>query len=115
MGAIADAVAMPWGGERNLALRAALGLVEGEVGMVNLGDVVMLVVTGHGRANKLAKALGRDLPSWTVRLNTRPHDRRYVVTAYTNEAALAAQGADLDQVRRLLLRGTTRPAEPNRV
>lgn len=79
---VADAAAMPFGGERNCALRAALGLEPGEIGMVNQGDVVQVVVAGHGRANGLARDLKGGLGGgWTVRTNRRP-DGRFIVTAF---------------------------------
>ncbi|WP_166345115.1 hypothetical protein [Phytoactinopolyspora limicola] len=95
--AIRDAVALPWGGERNLALRAALELVEGEIGLVNRGEVVQLVVDTHRRANELVKLLAAAFPGWTTRVNTNS-DRRYVVHAYESDEQLAAAEAALRQL-----------------
>lgn len=78
---IRRALAMPWGGERNLALRAALGLVEGEIGMVNQGDVAQVVVDSHARASQIARRLKLSVGAdWNVATTVRP-DGRHLVTA----------------------------------
>lgn len=80
MATVAEALAMPWGGERNVALRSALGLVEGEIGMVNQQDVAQVVVDDHARAGQVAPELKRGL-GYDGRVSTRRRgDGRYLVT-----------------------------------
>lgn len=98
---IRDALSLPWGGHRNLALRAALGLEEGEVGMVNQGDVVQVVVGSHSRASGLARRLKSSLTGWHVGMHAR-EDRQYVVTCYEDEADLAVSRESVASLRRML-------------
>lgn len=98
--AISEAVQMPWSGERNLALRAALGLREGEIGMVNQGDVVQVVVDEHSRANKLGRELRAGLGSdWTVETTRRP-DGRHLITCYRDQDAMDILNGDIAAFRR---------------
>lgn len=80
--AILNAWTLPWGGDRNLAMRDALGLEEGELCLINQGEVCQAVVDELGRANKLARriklALGTD--SYTGVIQRK--DGRYLLTAY---------------------------------
>lgn len=69
----------PWGGERNLALRRQLGLVEGEIGMVDMAGTVQLVVDTKARADHLAEQVTGDLNVW------RRRDGRWVVWATAPE------------------------------
>jgi hypothetical protein len=82
MDTLDDVIAMDWGGLRNLALRETLGLVEGEVGLVNRHRLVQVVVAGHARARKLDMQLRAGLPGgWTVDRYRRA-DGRYVLHGY---------------------------------
>lgn len=69
----------PWGGERNLALRRQLGLVEGEIGMVDMHGTVQLVVDTKARADHLSEQVTGDLRVWQRR------DGRWVVWAEAPE------------------------------
>lgn len=80
---VADAAAMPFGGERNLALRKALGIPLGtdEVAMVTQADIVQVVTDTRKRADRHRALLGAALKGWTVTRTQRP-DRAWLVTAH---------------------------------
>ena len=68
---VADAVSMPWCGERNLVLRKALGLDwpgrRGEACMMNKADVVQVVLRNRTPAVRVERLLAEALDAdWTV-------------------------------------------------
>jgi hypothetical protein len=81
---VADVLTMPWGGERNLALRKALGLPleSDEVCMVTQADVVQVVVDTRARARQMLLRLqGTTPPGWDhLKMHPWP-DRRWLITA----------------------------------
>lgn len=54
--ALADVLAMLWGGDRNIALRRALGV---EVGLVNREGVVLAVCLNREDARRVDRLLSR--------------------------------------------------------
>ena len=80
---VADAMAMPWGGERNLALRKALNIrFPGKtVVQVNQGDVIQVVPPSKQRAEVVADQLREGLDGFTVEV-TRRADGQWIVTGY---------------------------------
>ncbi|NED96458.1 hypothetical protein G1H11_14200 [Phytoactinopolyspora alkaliphila] len=81
---IADALTMPWGGERNLALRKALGipLESDEICMVNHGDVAQVVVFTRRRGRQITAALQAGMPDGWLAYLTRRADGAWLVTAH---------------------------------
>jgi hypothetical protein len=84
---VTDALAMDWGGERNLALRRAVGMAppwqSGETCLVNMAGVIQLTVATGKRARQLADKLEAALPrdGWRVQVTKRP-DGLQLVTAH---------------------------------
>jgi hypothetical protein len=83
---VADAVAMPFSGERNLVLRRALGLDfpgrRGELVKMDKGDVVQVVQRNLTAARRVERLLTEGLDaSWTVGLRERS-DGCWLVAAY---------------------------------
>ena len=77
---LSDVLAMEWSPERNLALRDYLELRDGEVGMVNQGDVVQVVVADRVHADEMRRLLTVEpRPGWMVSVTRRP-DGRWLVT-----------------------------------
>lgn len=71
--ALADALKMPWCPERNIVLRAALGI---EVGMINRAGVIIAVCPNRGEARRVERLLAR-----LVRIRRyRREDGQYVVS-----------------------------------
>lgn len=58
--ALAKVLAMPWGGERNIALRRILGV---QVGMVNSAGVVLAVCPNRREARRVERLLSRVVPT----------------------------------------------------
>jgi hypothetical protein len=54
--ALADVLAMPWGGDRNMALRRVLGV---EMGMVDRSGVVLAVCANREDARRVDRLLSR--------------------------------------------------------
>ena len=82
----ADVLDMPFGGERNLAMRKALGieLNANEVCVVNQGDVIQVVVPTRWRTREVTSRLNplRTLPGdWTIEDYERP-DGKHLIAAY---------------------------------
>lgn len=78
-----QAMALPWGPARNLALRKALDIPLGspEVCMVSQADVVQ-VVTDKPVSRRVAGTLIRGLPEhWQVLVTRRP-DGQWLITAH---------------------------------
>lgn len=95
---VTDAMLMPWSGERNLALRKALGIryPSREVVMVNQGDVIQCVLPRLMDAREVANRLRCELPGWTI-VEDRRRDRQWLVTGY-----LDVGDDTLDDARTLL-------------
>ena len=99
---IADAVTMPWCGERNLVLRRALGLDfpgrRGEACMMNQADVIQVVMRNRTPAVRVERLLSEGLDAdWTVTVTERP-DGGWLVQAHPpiGEDELAVALGDLD-------------------
>jgi hypothetical protein len=54
--ALAEVLAMPWGGDRNMALRRVLGI---EQGLVNMEGVVIAVCVNREDARRVDRLLSR--------------------------------------------------------
>lgn len=72
-------VAMPWGGDRNIALRVELDLQPGEIGMLNAQDALFVVVRTERRANEISRHISRCLKNKDIFV-IRRKDGRYLVT-----------------------------------
>jgi hypothetical protein len=70
---------MPHGGERNLALRAALELVEGEIGLVDQHGQIQCVVDDRERAGQLRGRLHTELRVYGDSSLSRRPDGRWLV------------------------------------
>jgi hypothetical protein len=80
---IGEALAMSWGGERNLAMRKALGIAleADDVCMVGQDGLVQVVVPSSRKAREVAAKLEAGLPTpYQVGVTKRP-DRLWLVTA----------------------------------
>ena len=78
-GALANVLAMPWSPERNLAIRAALGL---EVAMVNRQGVVIAVCPNREEARRVDRLLSRVVRT----LRYRRPDGKWVVASIKEKA-----------------------------
>lgn len=83
---LAEVVGMEWSPERNIELRKALRMTHREVGMINQGGVIILVVFTKTRALMLFDRIAQVFPY--AEASKRPRvDGKWVVTFDVHETA----------------------------